>query len=712
MQFYGEEFEFDGTNATTTATQSLPSDLDSDGDEEGDGDLDYDFDADDDDASSDSDDSDDDDATLDDADVEDDGADQDADAAVAEFLKDNPDFLVVPSPDKKMLRMSHAAISPHLLNEVAIPCSKVLFDKLLDDGFIRLHNSKFATEIQHKPKELSQQRAGAYLVVNKITKKIKKAGSTKNAKQRDVFRREKAALSLDEYMVEIFNLDLLTAKADHYAQEAYYEMMKRLCEHTACPKPLKHVLKTYLSRGGNDLGFKKNTILQMVELGAQCHFGVRRDFEFLMFDEKKYQGRKVRINAVFSQIQQKLVEIFGAEARGRVTVKLGSSWKPGTSDTLKNGAPRLFTKQVAMESIVGRSIDMSQTNMVNVPAYPGTTDPTKMYSVKGYSDLQLDKGLEQFDGMVDTLQEFEYLDLDTNAFLFNGDSRQSLRRLLGRGFRIVCTCWNLDAVLLVHGAKKIAVWLHLAYCMSGPAMPRCMESIVKRNMLVQLSTMAVAWCQGESARGTMNDSFHDGNLSGYAYEHAKTAVHMYPIHGAACQRDVLTPIDTFALIQSDMSRAYERGITCPVASNLRKCASKARANKKKGQFKVNHLAIRRANNTMLLVKNRKKEAKPVVNKVGAIFQEDGANYKAILNRWKILRKAFRPDSKLLVAIKKHGPKKQNLGNTSRKRKNKEIQAMFTAELNQAKTLENLDKFWVRSGANNLRGARNMLPKPG
>jgi hypothetical protein len=500
------------------------------------------------------------------------------------------------------------------------------------------------------------------LVVNKITKKIKKAGSTKNAKQRDVFRREKAALSLDEYMVEIFNLDLLTAKADHYAQEAYYEMMKRLCEHTACPKPLKHVLKTYLSRGGNDLGFKKNTILQMVELGAQCHFGVRRDFEFLMFDE--------------------------------------------------NGAPRLFTKQVAMESIVGRSIDMSQTNMVNVPAYPGTTDPTKMYSVKGYSDLQLDKGLEQFDGMVDTLQEFEYLDLDTNAFLFNGDSRQSLRRLLGRGFRIVCTCWNLDAVLLVHGAKKIAVWLHLAYCMSGPAMPRCMESIVKRNMLVQLSTMAVAWCQGESARGTMNDSFHDGNLSGYAYEHAKTAVHMYPIHGAACQRDVLTPIDTFALIQSDMSRAYERGITCPVASNLRKCASKARANKKKGQFKVNHLAIRRANNTMLLVKNRKKEAKPVVNKVGAIFQEDGANYKAILNRWKILRKAFRPDSKLLVAIKKHGPKKQNLGNTSRKRKNKEIQAMFTAELNQAKTLENLDKFWVRSGANNLRGARNMLPKPG
>jgi hypothetical protein len=36
-----------------------------------------------------------------------------------------------------------------------------------------------------------------------------------------------------------------------------------------------------------------------------------------------------------------------------------------------------------------------------------------------------------------------------------------------------------------------------------------------------------------------------------------------------------------------------------------------------------YLAIRRAINTMLLVKNMKKEAKPVVNKVGAIFQEDG-----------------------------------------------------------------------------------------
>jgi hypothetical protein len=93
----------------------------------------------------------------------------------------------------------------------------------------------FACTILNLPRrfDTSQNNLSAveYLIVNKITKKIKKVSSTKNAKQCDVFRREKAALSPDEYMVEIFNLDLLTAKAEHYAQVAYYDMMKRLCEH-------------------------------------------------------------------------------------------------------------------------------------------------------------------------------------------------------------------------------------------------------------------------------------------------------------------------------------------------------------------------------------------------------------------------------------------------------------------------------------------------
>jgi hypothetical protein len=70
-------------------------------------------------------------------------------------------------------------------------------------------------------------------------------------------------------MHSIFNLDLLTKPADKYCQQAYYDMTNRIIGHDECSVPLRFVLEMSTQRHGEDFGFKKNAILQMVEFGAK-----------------------------------------------------------------------------------------------------------------------------------------------------------------------------------------------------------------------------------------------------------------------------------------------------------------------------------------------------------------------------------------------------------------------------------------------------------
>jgi hypothetical protein len=283
-----------------------------------------------------------------------------------------------------------------------------------------------------------------------------------------------------------------------------------------------------------------------------------------MFNEEKHTERKNEVAKAWERIKIFLQQIYGGG--GNVNVKFCSSWCPGVNPYIKNGQRRLFSKQVAIENIAGRPVDMQLADTVAVPANPGATHKTKMYSKKEYSESQLVDGLCKFDDFVSDPEEGGLLLADTNTFLFKNTARASLERLLRCGFKILCITWNYEGVLLVHPTKKICIWLHLPLCKGALGQPRPIKSIVLRNMTIQSSTMMVAWCLGED-RGQMNDSFHYATLAAYAYEHAMIGCHMYAMHGAACQRDVLTDDDVFPLLQNDLSRARGSGIDHPIAKN-------------------------------------------------------------------------------------------------------------------------------------------------
>ena len=172
-------------------------------------------------------------------------------------------------------------------------------------------------------------------------------------------------------------------------------------------------------------------------------------------------------------------DIFGTHAQGNVGVKQESSWKPGGRDFLVDGSERFQSTQVAMESIMGHLEDMSATDMLNVPAFPGTTKCSEMFSCAGYSSTQLQDGMEQFLYKVLMPEDHKFLDLDICNFCF-----QTILELLEIGFQMVVNCWNFEAVLVAKENK--AIWLHKPYCKAAPGIASSLELVVLRNMVIQL----------------------------------------------------------------------------------------------------------------------------------------------------------------------------------------------------------------------------------
>jgi hypothetical protein len=570
--------------------------------------------------------------------------------------------------------------------------------------------------------EESRALAIVYVVFNKITDKVKKAGSTKNFQQRKQLSRENFVIGPDDVMKGVCNLDLMTSKMDQTLQECHDTMMTQFIAHPQCPLPLQRVFEAYLHRGGANLGFKKNIILQMVELGAKIYFGAPIDFELLMFDQEVYDERQKFVLDAWKYVRPILQEVYGEKvAPGQVTVKFGSSWKPGGCDTLKDGSFRLLSKPVAMESIAGGTINMNSTDMVNVPAYPNAKHKSEMFSTKGYTKEQLNSGMEKFYSTVRSLEDYDFLDLDTCKFLFEDDPRGSLHLLLRLQFRIRLICWNFEHVLLVHATKKVVIWLHLPYCKGAPGQRRPIESVVKRNLAIQLSKLVIAWCQGEPSRAEMDGSFHDATLAAFAYEHAVVAIHTGPMQAAACQRDILTDKETYALLQNDLYNKHpnqdrdaeqdqeqdeeqdeEPGQQqdLPVAANVRKELLQAESDKRKNRkFDLNSSVIRRAVNVLRSIRSLD-DVKAAVHNIQAIFREDNANYKAHSKRWGYVFEALKEDSALIPALNGFLPK-QNTGNTNSTGISAEKQARVNADLQRLKSLALDVKFWVRKNDNTL-----------
>jgi hypothetical protein len=104
---------------------------------------------------------------------------------IQDYLVELPEVHIIDQPSKELLKMSPFKVSKVILDEVVTPTCSTLFETLLSDGFVHVEfMTNNASEI--KPNRLadtslpSKTIAEVYVVRNTITRKVKKAGSTKD----------------------------------------------------------------------------------------------------------------------------------------------------------------------------------------------------------------------------------------------------------------------------------------------------------------------------------------------------------------------------------------------------------------------------------------------------------------------------------------------------------------------------------------------------
>jgi hypothetical protein len=104
---------------------------------------------------------------------------------IQDYLVEHPEVHIIDQQSKELLKMSPFKVSKVILEEVVTPTCSTLFETLLNDGFVHIEFvTNNASEI--KPNRLadtslpSKTRAEVYVVRNTVTRKVKKAGSTKD----------------------------------------------------------------------------------------------------------------------------------------------------------------------------------------------------------------------------------------------------------------------------------------------------------------------------------------------------------------------------------------------------------------------------------------------------------------------------------------------------------------------------------------------------
>ena len=192
--------------------------------------------------------------------------------------------------------------------------------------------------------------------------------------------------------------------------------------------------------------------------------------------------------------------------------------------------------------------------------------------------------------------------------------------------------------------------------------------------------------------------FHDANLAGHQYEHCITACHTGYRYAASSQRDVLTPPQVMAMVQTDLPKAPCDGTKFPVARNLQKAVLQDVSKR------INHLVLPRAVNILLLLSDLSSPSiKNALSKITVLFTEDGVNKPAMDKRWKLLLEAFHDTSTFVAAVKCNMPQKRNGGNPNARGMKKQEKEVYNLQLNELKALALQDptrKFWLRLNKNN------------
>ncbi|KAG7352975.1 hypothetical protein IV203_009023 [Nitzschia inconspicua] len=394
---------------------------------------------------------------------------------------------------------------------------------------------------------------------------ISKIGSTKNFQKRYQFYREQWDIEEWQFFIMV-DFSNTNERVDQRMNELYTAMIQALIEADKLDPFQKYLFHTLMERGGDRLGPKETSWLQMIEIGLQHEFGLPAVSDFVMYDPRVAQGLYNTANTQAIHLMQHL-SVLSSKVQNGETVPLQalSSWM--------SGIKYLSSNVVTYKCILGEQFQDQYVDTLPFPPVANPTTVDEMFDTSKYTDQDKENGRTVlFQTLTDfLLKDHGILFVDSNKLILDNDPncRISAHTILTEHFQLIYTETFLDGeiVLYLDERQFHAVILHKPVCVASDSRRFISDSLRwKRGLAVATLCNVGRLVRGEpvlSPEDRFSNPIH-AMLAFYIIIHG---YHCGPIQAAAFYRDFVTPETTNALLCNGLLKTAENG---PVAKRMRR----------------------------------------------------------------------------------------------------------------------------------------------
>ncbi|KAG7367231.1 hypothetical protein IV203_029902 [Nitzschia inconspicua] len=195
-----------------------------------------------------------------------------------------------------------------------------------EENFFETPFGKFA---EHLKKRSITCNSGVYCILSEDGTMISKIGSTKNFQRRYQSYREQWDIEKKQFFIMV-DFSNTNERVDQRMNESYNAMIQALMEADNLDPFQKYLVHTLMERGGDRLGPKETSWLQMIEIGLQHQFGLSAVSDSVMYDPRVAQGLYNTASTQATRLMRHLSVLSSKVENGEtIQVKALSSWMSG-----------------------------------------------------------------------------------------------------------------------------------------------------------------------------------------------------------------------------------------------------------------------------------------------------------------------------------------------------------------------------------------------
>lgn len=431
--------------------------------------------------------------------------------------------------------------------------------KMLQEGYILDITQMHALDILHVFDDMTTSCAVIYAMVCRRTRRLWKIGlTTDHAGRLDWYKIDGYDTSQFD-LIRIVHLDRFSEAMDAFVQEhGVRKLVSAIHNDRTCPWQFQLLLKMIFEEGGEYLGLKKAFSNRDVECGVQFYYNEKGyplsiPAELGTCDVKKYALREAKVQKAVAVLIREISKILNL--RQTITADCITAWM--TAFEAANDGSTLNATKCLMEYILGRSVNLEETDTIPYPAIPNATTSKEGFSTD-YAQHDLDLGMQRLDSRIVGAPHNSILLINTNRILFPGKSGNPMHDHVEtiHDYRTVTKVMD-DAIILV--AHKTEQKIGLIHGAPGMAMHAGKEEIplwrcVMRGCEMEVLKRVTEHFQSKSDRDPYRVPKANAVFGGYMFEYIRASLQQSKFAAAASFRHVIALREVNGFLQNNLAK--------------------------------------------------------------------------------------------------------------------------------------------------------------